>query len=114
IEEAELSRSPFYPEVKRIRNFKDVLEELEDIPILIAYERAEEMAGTNLFNVPEKVALITGPEGGFSEREISLARGKGAKLISLGENIISAEFAPLILATLVLFSYRFDIPLRVS
>jgi 16S rRNA (uracil1498-N3)-methyltransferase len=113
IEEAELSHSPFYPRVKNIRSFKDLLDELSNIPILIAYEGATEEIEGSIFPIPERIALITGPEGGFSEREIEMAKGKGALLVSLGENIISAEFAPIVFATLIFFSNRFDIPLRV-
>lgn len=113
IEEAELSQSPFYPRVREIRKFAEMLEDLGDTPILIAYEGAK-AENTHFYTIPQKVAIITGPEGGFSEKEIDLAKGKGAHLVSLGENILSAEFAPIVLASLVLFSYRFDTPLRVS
>lgn len=114
IEEAELSCSPFYPQIKEIKRFADVLEELGDIPILIAYEHSPGEEGISLYSVPQRVALLTGPEGGFSEREINLARRRSARLVSLGEHILSAEFAPIIFTSLVLFSYRFDTPLRVS
>jgi 16S rRNA (uracil1498-N3)-methyltransferase len=113
MEEAELSCAPFYPQIKDIRSFKDVLNELSDIPILIAYEQAQKENGGFLYSLPERVALITGPEGGFSEGEIEFAKGKGAFLVSLGDNIISAEFAPIVFAIFVLFFHRFDIPLRV-
>jgi 16S rRNA (uracil1498-N3)-methyltransferase len=113
MEEAELSCSPFYPQIKYIRSFKDVFNELSDVPILIAYEEATREKGGFLYSLPDRIALITGPEGGFSEREIEFAKEKGAFIVSLGENIISAEFAPIVFATLILFFHRFDIPLRV-
>lgn len=113
IEEAELSHLPFYPDIKEIREFRDLLEDLRDMPILIAYENAP-LETQYLYSIPQKIAIITGPEGGFSDREIKLAKQRNAHLISLGEHILSAEFAPIVLTSLVIFSYRFDTPLRVS
>lgn len=112
MEEAELSHSPFYPRVKEIKQFADMLEDLGDTPILIAYEHTP-LNTPSIFTIPEKLAIITGPEGGFSEREIKLAKERNAHFVSLGELILSAEFAPILLASLVLFSYNLDTPLRV-
>lgn len=41
----------------------------------------------------ESVLIVIGPEGGFSENEISLAMKKGFKSISLGRRILRAETA---------------------
>ncbi|MBC7327503.1 16S rRNA (uracil(1498)-N(3))-methyltransferase [bacterium] len=114
MEEAELSQMPFYPFVREIGRFPDILEKFGDIPLIIAYEGATFREEKLLYPLPQRVAIITGPEGGFSDKEIEKAREKGAYLVSLGENILSAEFAPIVLASLILFSYRFDTPLRVS
>lgn len=113
IEEAELSCSPFYPEVKEIRRFADLLEE-NHLPFLIAYEHMNSEEGKSLYPIPHKLLIMSGPEGGFSEKEINLAKEKSAKLVSLGEHILSAEFAPIIFVSFVLFAYRFDTPLLVS
>lgn len=45
----------------------------------------------------EKATLITGPEGGFSETELSLLSNSAARGIALGERILRAETAPLAL-----------------
>ncbi|MGE5620151.1 MAG: 16S rRNA (uracil(1498)-N(3))-methyltransferase [Sphingomonadaceae bacterium] len=49
-----------------------------------------------------RVALLIGPEGGFSEREAETARGAGVRVVSLGPRILRAETAALVAATLVL------------
>lgn len=113
MEEAELSRCPFYPQVKEIKRFEDMLEELGDTPLLIAYE-SPLGERTHPYTIPHRLAIVTGPEGGFSDKEIKLAREKGAHIVRLGEYILSAEFAPIVFASLVFFSYRFDTPLMVS
>lgn len=43
------------------------------------------------------VTLLTGPEGGLSDKEVSLLTEKGAVAVSLGPRILRAETAPLAL-----------------
>ncbi len=47
---------------------------------------------------PFDVLLLIGPEGGFSEDEVQLARSKGIKTVSLGKNILRAETAFIVLS----------------
>jgi 16S rRNA (uracil1498-N3)-methyltransferase len=39
------------------------------------------------------VGILVGPEGGFEDKEIELAREAGAAVISLGKRILRAETA---------------------
>lgn len=50
------------------------------------------------------VHLFIGPEGGFSEQEIELARRSQARIVTLGPRILRAETAGLIAASAVLFA----------
>lgn len=50
-----------------------------------------------------RVALLVGPEGGFSEREAEVARAAGVSLVSLGPRILRAETAALVATTVVLY-----------
>ncbi len=50
---------------------------------------------------PKSVLVTVGPEGGFSERELSLARAKGFVSVSLGPRILRAETAAIIATGLV-------------
>ena len=47
------------------------------------------------------IGLLTGPEGGFSDREIALCRAHDVKVIGLGPRILRADTAPVVLLTLV-------------
>lgn len=47
----------------------------------------------------KKIAIITGPEGGFSKSEADMLVSAGAKVISLGKRILRAETAPLAAVT---------------
>lgn len=50
----------------------------------------------------DRIALFVGPEGGFSEDEISQAREMGCQVVSMGERILRMETAAIILPALVL------------
>lgn len=62
-------------------------------------ERVAEMGGVAFVS---EVRLFIGPEGGFSAREVELARRNGARAVSLGPRILRAETAALVAATLAL------------
>jgi 16S rRNA (uracil1498-N3)-methyltransferase len=49
------------------------------------------------------VALLIGPEGGFSEREVELAKEKGVTPITLGPRILRTETAAIVASALVLY-----------
>src|SRR5262249_9616381 len=48
------------------------------------------------------VALAVGPEGGFTDEEVSHARAAGWQLVDLGPRILRVETAAIVLATLSL------------
>lgn len=52
---------------------------------------------------PEKIFLLSGPEGGFTEKEIKVALSTGFKEIKLAENILRAETASFSLMALLAF-----------
>jgi 16S rRNA (uracil1498-N3)-methyltransferase len=45
----------------------------------------------------ESTLVLVGPEGGWSERELQLARERGVALINLGPRRLTAELAPVVL-----------------
>ena len=49
------------------------------------------------------VALLIGPEGGFTEKEIADACGRGAKAFSLGKRILRTETAAIVASALILY-----------
>ncbi len=46
---------------------------------------------------PSSTLVLVGPEGGWSDREIQLARERGVALITLGPRRLTAELAPVVL-----------------
>jgi len=51
----------------------------------------------------DSIALFVGPEGGFSEDEVSLAIEAGCRIVTLGARILRMETAAMILPALVLY-----------
>lgn len=49
-------------------------------------------------------AILTGPEGGFAEFEVKLARIAGLHICSLGERILRCETAPVVALSAVMFA----------
>jgi 16S rRNA (uracil1498-N3)-methyltransferase len=50
---------------------------------------------------PELVTLLTGPEGGFSDQETTLATQSGFQLVCLGPRVLRTETAPVVALSLV-------------
>jgi 16S rRNA (uracil1498-N3)-methyltransferase len=50
----------------------------------------------------EEISLFIGPEGGWSEEEMSMFREKGARLLSLGSRILRAETACVAACSIIL------------
>lgn len=77
---------------------------------LIPYELAEGMGRTRelLETVPagSSVAVFIGPEGGFTEEEISLAEGCSIKPITLGRRILRAETAGLVVLSWLMYHFE--------
>ncbi len=65
--------------------------------VLFFYEVGGEPLGETLWenDKAKKIAIITGPEGGFTAKEAEMLAASGAKTISLGKRILRAETAPL-------------------
>jgi 16S rRNA (uracil1498-N3)-methyltransferase len=75
---------------------------------LIAYEAADENV-QRLSDVLERftgasIALVVGPEGGFSEEEVQFGLETGYRVISLGARILRMETAAIVFPALVLYA----------
>lgn len=65
--------------------------------VLLAYEN-ENLSHTLDISSVNKVAMVIGPEGGFSAGELDAFVQAGARTISLGKTILKAEVATTVLA----------------
>lgn len=96
-EAAEQSRRTFIPRLNNVYSFANLKDVEADVKI-IAYE-GEEGPTTSFNNIVNKikpgqtVAVLVGPEGGFSETEVEYAERLKYKKVSLGRRILRAETA---------------------
>jgi 16S rRNA (uracil1498-N3)-methyltransferase len=99
IKAVQQSRRAGVPRVEAYRSFMEALKscEGEGLKILL-YEKE----GENLKNVlkryqPKKIFAMVGPEGGFTEEEVALAKDKGFIPVKLGQRILRTETAAITL-----------------
>ncbi len=87
----------FWPEVRELTTLGALLGDSGKYDMkLVAHERApgEGMPHPGDLDPPPKSALVLiGPEGGFSEEEVSLCRGSGFGTVWLGERRLRTETA---------------------
>jgi RsmE family RNA methyltransferase len=63
---------------------------------------AGEHAGEGEGDMPERITLLVGPEGGFSAGELALARERGAAIARFGGHVMRIEVAAVVAAAMVL------------
>lgn len=94
------------PRVCGIMSFKDAVIEAAGLDsAIIPYEKerdnslksfAKEFRG-------ESIGIFIGPEGGFSEEEISFAKERGISSVTLGRRILRTETAGLVASVILLY-----------
>ncbi len=103
---SEQSLRPDFLEIVEPRSFKDSIVSVEKTSVnIIPWESENEQTITESFlkiDGSKEVNIFIGPEGGFTEKEIELAKSNGVFPVSLGGRILRAETAGLLAAILVL------------
>ena len=79
--------------------------------IMILAERSTEISfkeylRANPIKKGEKVLVVIGPEGGFSQKEFDYFRAKNSPLISLGDLILKAETAVIVTLGDIVYEYQ--------
>ncbi|MDO4616535.1 MAG: 16S rRNA (uracil(1498)-N(3))-methyltransferase [Lachnospiraceae bacterium] len=110
---AKQSKRMVIPKVGDILSYREALAlaETKDVR-LIPYERSEGMTGTRKvlesIRPGQSVAVLIGPEGGFEEKEVSLAMEKGFEPITLGKRILRTETAGLTTLSILMYLLEQD------
>ncbi len=99
------------PEVGRVTSLKEALKRAKDYDLaLIPYELAEGFDRTRqlLEGIGEgsDIAVFIGPEGGFDEDEIAMAKEMAVEPVSLGRRILRTETAAMVFLSWLV--YRFE------
>lgn len=95
---AKQSKRNIIPEIMNVMSYKEALSFAESLDmIIVPYESENGMKGTaeTLSRIRNgmSIGIFIGSEGGFDDKEIILAKEKGAEIISLGKRILRTETA---------------------
>ena len=93
------SRRAKVPRVEPYRPFQETLEVCGKggLKILLWEKKGEPLREILRQNRPQKVYAMVGPEGGFTEKEVKLAKNNGFIPIKLGQRILRTETAAITL-----------------
>ena len=103
-EAAKQSRRGTIPEVALPKSLKELDFSAFDT-VLIAYEneRTVSLKAALRAHPCRRIAIVIGPEGGFSEEEIAILTEKGASPVSLGTRILRTETAGMAMLAQIMY-----------
>ena len=75
--------------------------------VIIAYENEENITMKEILkeNKVKKIAIVVGPEGGLTEKEVDKLINSGAKVATLGKRILRTETAPIAMLSMIMYEY---------
>lgn len=105
---AKQSKRLIIPEVSGVMTFQEALTAAKELDVtVIPFEHAKDMAKTKEILSEIKpgmsAGIFIGPEGGFEDSEMELAKSLGAKPITLGKRILRTETAGLAVLSVLAF-----------
>lgn len=104
---AKQSMRDIIPEIENIIKLQDITKQDYDV-VLVAYENEEKnMLKQELKKLQGKdrykIAIVIGPEGGISEKEIEILKNMGASFVSLGKRILRTETAGIVMSGNIMY-----------
>lgn len=105
-EAAKQSKRAVVPVVTPVMNFKEAVLEASKADIkIIAYEDEKMISIKEALkkNEGETISVLIGPEGGFEEKEVELAKSMGIASVTLGKRILRTETAGLAVSAVILY-----------
>lgn len=105
---AKQSKRSVIPAVRRPLSYREALEAAAVLDVrLVPYENERGMAATKeaveAVRPGQSIGIFIGPEGGFAEDEIALAKERGMQLVSLGRRILRTETAGLAMLSILMY-----------
>lgn len=105
---AKQSKRSIIPTVRKPLSYREALEAAAVLDVrLVPYENERGMAATKeaveAVRPGQSIGIFIGPEGGFAEDEIALAKERGMQLVSLGRRILRTETAGLAMLSILMY-----------
>lgn len=100
------------PVVNNVSIFENIIENISKYDIvLVPYESEENISIKQILKGLKRniasIAIVIGPEGGFSDEEINLLKENGAQICTLGQRILRTETAAI--ATVSMVNYELEL-----
>ena len=109
-EASEQSHRTLIPTVSNVMTVKELIEESKSYTYkAVAYEATTEVDYHNFDKIMQEIKpqdsliVFIGPEGGISNKEMTLLTENGFKIISLGNRILRTETAPIFVMSAVVY-----------
>lgn len=105
---AKQSKRMIVPQITPVKSFAEAVNYADQLDILlIPYELAKGMSETRQIlegiQPGQSIGIFIGPEGGFEEKEVELAREHGAQPITLGKRILRTETAGMTVLSILMY-----------
>lgn len=107
-EAAKQCQRSIIPQVMDIQDLDTVIAALQDkAEIIMLYEREISTSLSKILSSSKAglIALLIGPEGGFSDEEVVLASQRGARVVTMGPRILRTETAAIAALSAVMYAY---------
>lgn len=91
------------PELDEVRTLDDVVNyALKERIQVVAFDGKGEAFKKESINTQEKIEILIGPEGGWTERELEMFKKYKIPVYSLGKQVLRAETAAIAISSLIL------------
>lgn len=105
---AKQSKRNIIPSIEKSVDIKYLCSKINEYDlVLVAYENEDKKTIKDILknNKVEKIAIVVGPEGGLTEKEVEELIKCGAKAVSLGKRILRTETAPIAMISMIMYEY---------
>ena len=103
LESAKQCGSVYLSKVEDLTDYDTMLGDFASFDkVIFAYEDEKQTRIADAVEGGKNVAIIVGPEGGFTPLEVQKAKENGAEIVTLGRRILRAETASIVSLTLAL------------
>lgn len=105
---AKQSKRNIIPSIEKSLDMKYLCDKINEYDlVLVAYENEDKITIKDILknNKAQRIAIVVGPEGGLTEKEVDELIKCGAKVVSLGKRILRTETAPIAMLSMIMYEY---------
>jgi 16S rRNA (uracil1498-N3)-methyltransferase len=100
-EASEQSGRGTLPMLHGVIDFEKVFSEYKDIPLIAFHLEGEKFDRPKNYFQNNKLGILIGPEGGWSDKELNMFKGNNIPVLTLGPQVLKAETAAIVISALL-------------